>query len=415
MYYTSDITDMSTKRLTKEKPNRLSILKDAHDIICFSHIRWNSSYQRPQQLLSRAASGHRVFFVEEPKCTDARVAPYLEMSHPVSGVTVVVPVLPELDAIVAARAQAQLIDELVADKGINSFVLWYYTPMALTFTSHLHPALVVYDCIDELGALKGSPAELPLLERDLLLRADIVFAGGPSLFESKSSQHNNVYLSPSGVDVQHFAKARSLDFKEPDDQASIVGPRLGFFGVIDERFDSRLVRGIAKARRDWQVVLIGPIERVDPMTLPKLPNIHYLGSKKYEELPSYIAGWEIAILPFVRNESTRFVSPIKIPEYLAAGRRVISTSVPDVVNSYGRKQLVNIADTSERFIAISEKILFGKHDDGMWLANVDDHLKEMSWDRVWQRMWDLIVDSLNDPNRYLKPFTHESIRTPLAL
>jgi UDP-galactopyranose mutase len=409
------ITAMSRLKSTDESLTPLLVQKTSQDIVCFSHLRWNFVFQRPQHLLSRAAKTQRVFFVEEPVYTDGDNS-YLDYSNPVPGVSVVVPRLPHgMSHKDAIATQRRLVNELLVDAEINDFILWYYTPMALAFSSHLKPAVTVYDCMDELSAFKNAPPELTLFERDLFSRADVVFTGGNSLYESKCSLHHNIYCFPSSVDTQHFAKARGSKLKEPADQISIPGPRIGFFGVIDERFDSRLVRGVAKARPDWQIILLGPIVKIDPDSLPKMPNIHYLGGKTYDELPSYIAGWDIAMLPFARNESTRFISPTKTPEYLAAGRPVISTSIPDVVCPYGVKGLVSIADSSEKFVSVAEKILFGKSDYKEWLSSVDDHLSGMSWDKTWQSMQELIEDTLYNPNRYLGIRSSESMRAPLAL
>ncbi|MEJ7712445.1 MAG: hypothetical protein WKF84_21970 [Pyrinomonadaceae bacterium] len=117
-------------------------------------------------------------------------------------------------------------------------------------------------------------------------------------------------LFRSSVDTEHFAGARSI-LKEPTDQASIPHPRIGFYGVIDERLDIELLRNAASARPDWHWVIVGPIVKIDPADLPRSENVHYLGSKSYKELPVYLAGWDVAMLPFARNESTRFISPTK--------------------------------------------------------------------------------------------------------
>src|SRR5690606_28943889 len=103
--------------------------------------------------------------------------------------------------------------------------------------------------------------------------------------------------------------------------------RIGYAGVIDERIDLVLLDQVARARPDYQFVMLGPIAKIDPATLPQRGNIHYLGSKKYADLPRYLAGWDVAMMPFALNDATRFISPTKTPEYLAAGRRVVSTAI----------------------------------------------------------------------------------------
>ena len=303
------------------------------DLVCFSHLRWDFVYQRPQHLLSRYAQERRVFYVEEPIFDNGSM--YLEITQRDCGVHVVVPHLPEgLRSEIALEAvQRGMIDKMFKEHAISDCVLWYYTPMSLGFTRHIEPHATIYDCMDELSAFKGAPPALREREDELFRRADLVFTGGRSLYEAKRERHPAVHAFPSSIDYAHFAQARALS-AEPDDQSAIPHPRLGFFGVIDERFDIELLEGVAAARPRWQFVMIGPVVKIDPATLPRLRNIHFLGGKTYKELPAYLAGWDVALLLFARNESTRFISPTKTPEYLAAGKPVVSTSIRDVVRPY---------------------------------------------------------------------------------
>ena len=326
------------------------------DVVCFSHLRWDFVYQRPQHLLTRCAQDRRVFFVEEPIYGNCSMR--LDVRETDEGVHVVVPQLPEgLRSEVAINAvMKEMTRQLFVEHDIDEYVFWYYTPMALKFTDHFNPIASIYDCMDELSAFKGAHSELPGLEKQLFRCVDLVFTGGQSLYEAKCNQHTAVYAFPSSIDAAHFRKARTI-VKDPEDQASIPHPRLGFFGVIDERFDTELLEQVAAKRPDWSFVMIGPVVKIDPEKLPKHPNIYYLGPKKYNELPDYVAGWDIALLLFARNESTRFISPTKTPEYLAAGKPVISTSITDVVRPYGELKLVEITDTADEFIKAAERIL----------------------------------------------------------
>ena len=316
----------------------------------------------------------------------------LEMREAEGGVRVVVPHLPEgLRSEIAINAvMREMLQLMFIDREINEYVFWYYTPMALNFTEHFKPVASVYDCMDELSAFKGADSTLPTLEKQLFRKVDLVFTGGQSLYEAKSGQHPSVHAFPSSIDRAHFGKARTT-VSDPGDQANIPHPRLGFFGVIDERFDIELLDRVAAARPAWQFVIIGPVVKIEPETLPKHKNIHYLGGKKYDELPEYLAGWDIALLLFARNESTRFISPTKTPEYLAAGKPVISTSIRDVVRPYGELKLVEITDTPDEFIHAAEKILASPaHQE--WLTKVDAFLKEISWDKTWAQMSNLITE-----------------------
>ena len=358
------------------------------DLVCFSHLRWDFVYQRPQHLLSRCAKKRRVFFVEEPIFGTGSMR--LDTRETESGVHVVVPHLPEgLRSEIAINAvMKEMTRQLFIDHDIDDYIFWYYTPMALNFTGHFNPVASVYDCMDELSAFKGAHSALPVLEKQLFRQVDLVFTGGQSLYEVKCDQHPSVHAFPSSIDASHFRKARNIT-DDPKDQAHIPHPRLGFFGVIDERFDSQLLDQVAAMRPDWQFIMIGPIVKIDPATLPSHPNIHYLGSKNYQELPEYLAGWDIALLLFARNDSTRFISPTKTPEYLAAGKPVISTSIRDVVRPYGDLKLVEIADTPKEFVKAAEKI-FAASGRAEWLARVDAFLEHISWDKTWAQMNSLI-------------------------
>lgn len=378
---------------TPPKEQRQEIAVSTADLICLSHLRWNFVYQRPQHLLSRFAKARRVFFVEEP-IFDADAGERLEIIKHESGVWVIVPHLPaglgeeEINA-----TQQTLLDQLFSEYQIQHYICWYYTPMSLAFTYHLQPLAVIYDCMDELAAFKGASPLLKERESALFRRADLVFTGGQSLYEAKRDCHPNVYAFPSSVDVAHFASARN-SVEDPADQASIPHPRLGFCGVIDERMDLELLAGIASTRPDWHLVMIGPVVKIDPATLPQAENIHYLGGKDYKELPKYMAGWDLAMLPFASNESTRFISPTKTPEYLSAGRPVVSTSIRDVVRPYGQNGLVKIADTVEEFVAAAAAAMQEHTQASGWLSQVDAFLEQMSWDRTWASMTQLIDSAI---------------------
>jgi UDP-galactopyranose mutase len=358
--------------------------QSSYDLICFSHLRWNFVFQRPQHLLSRCAKKRRVFYVEEPMRADSGPARLEVTLDSNTGVHVVVPLLPDgLDDDAREATQARLMEELCEERGLQQHVSWFYTPMALPVAASLKPLARVYDCMDELSAFKGAPKELLARERELMAVADVVFTGGHALFEAKRHLHHNIHPFPSSVDCAHFGKARTNP-AEPADQAAIAGPRLGFFGVIDERMDLSLLESVASQRPDWQLVMLGPVVKVDPSELPRLPNIHYLGAKTYAELPSYIAGWDVALLPFAKNEATRFISPTKTPEYLAAGKPVVSTSIRDVVRPYSVQGLARIADTPSDFIAACEAAMQDPKD--RLLRRADAFLSKLSWDTTFAEM-----------------------------
>lgn len=360
-----------------------SFNKNSYDLICFSHLRWDFVYQRPQHLLTRFASDHRVFVIEEPIFGDD--GPRLEVSERENGLRVVEPHLPhgtDVDAVMR-----DLIKSLASEQQLGDVVAWFYTPMMLRWADGLEPKAVVYDCMDELSMFKGASPELIEREKELFDRADLVFTGGQSLFEAKRDKHPAVFAFPSSIDVQHFAQALSID-GEPADQKNIPHPRIGFCGVIDERTDIDLLGKIAELRPDFQYIMVGPIVKIDENDLPHRDNIHYLGGKDYKELPAYIGGWDAAMMPFAMNDSTRFISPTKTPEYLAAGQPVVSTPIRDVVRPYGEKGLVHIAATADQFVNAIETALSQNMDAHR--SKAAEHLSTISWDKTQSAMAELI-------------------------
>jgi glycosyltransferase involved in cell wall biosynthesis len=366
------------------------------DLVCFSHLRWGFVFQRPNHLLSRFSKHQRVFFIEEPIFHDGEDK--LQIENYNENLFVVTPYMQHgLEEAEVHIRQRKFIDVLFTNMKVNRFISWYYTPMALPFTDHLAPEMVIYDCMDELSAFKFAPPQLTILEKELFRKSDVVFTGGQSIYEFKKDQHHNIHAFPSSIDKHHFGKAR-LQTTDPDDQKDIPHPRFGFFGVVDERFDIELIDKVAKERPEWQFIILGPVVKIDPATLPHYDNVHYLGGKKYEELPSYLAGWDIALVPFAMNESTRFISPTKTPEYLSAGKPVISTPIKDVVSPYGDNNLVHIVSKPDEFIAAAEKELAKKRRTG-WLKKVDDFLLYNSWDRTWSQMVRHIEETLLDNSK----------------
>ncbi|TLV03466.1 glycosyltransferase family 1 protein [Dyadobacter luticola] len=363
-----------------------------NDLLCFSHLRWDFVYQRPQHLMSRFAKNGRVFFLEEP-ILDAPGKPYMQIEKKLPGLWLCVPHLPAGSSqnFILATMES-LLTEFFAERDSTNFTFWYYTPMALEFSRDFEPALVVYDCMDELSAFKFAPAKIKFMEQQLFSRADVVFTGGLTLYEAKKTAHANIFPFPSSIDKQHFQQARTTT-EEPADQSVIDGVKLGFYGVIDERFDRDLIDQIASRKPEWQFVLIGPVVKIDPATLPQAPNIHYLGGKNYQQLPEYLSGWSVALIPFLLNESTRFISPTKTPEYLAAGRPVVSTAIRDVIDPYEVNGLVSIGEDADTFISAIEKQL-KNIENPAWLDAVDDYLADKSWEHTFLAMTDLMRSAM---------------------
>jgi glycosyltransferase involved in cell wall biosynthesis len=360
------------------------------DIVCFSHLRWDFVFQRPQHLLTRLSVNFRSFYVEEPffhADTDSYSDTVQENVHIIRMYLKGDPNQENVN-----ERQQRIIRNIFITHKIHEYVLWYYTPMAMRISAGLEPAAIVYDCMDELSAFRFAPPALKHLERDLMSKADVVFTGGHSLYAAKKHQHPNIFSFPSSIDKKHFMQARQHKI-DPADQASIPYPRFGFYGVLDERFDIELIKSVAEKKPDWHFVLVGPVVKIDPATLPQNANIHYLGGKTYHELPSYLGGWDVAMVSFALNESTKFISPTKTPEYLAGGKPVISTSIRDVVQTYGNNGLVHIADNADQFIEKAEKELSIK-DKKKWLQKVDAFIADDSWDNTVTKMRELLYAAI---------------------
>ena len=310
-------------------------------LLVFSHLRWGFVYQRPQHLLTRLAKHWRVVVVEEPMRSDGPA--HLAVQELAPNLTVLVPhtavAAPGFHDDQLAVLQT-LLGHWLQTAGMVVDVAWLYTPMALPLAQAVSPAALVYDCMDELAAFKDAPRQLRQRESALLKTADVVLTGGPSLFEAKRGLNVNAHCVPSAVDSAHFAASNlqpgcAQDLEAQRLQGRLPRPRLGFYGVIDERLDIELVARLADAHPEWAIVMAGPVVKIDPASLPRRPNIHWLGMQPYERLPYLLAGWDVCLMPFAQNESTRFISPTKTLEYMAGDKPVVSTPIRDVMTLYG--------------------------------------------------------------------------------
>lgn len=365
-------------------------------LIVLSHLRWEFVFQRPQHLMSRLADHFRVFFVEEPRL--ATGAPRLELQQISPTLTICVPHTANPSAGFhddQLPALEMLLEELVELHGLHEPLVWLYTPMALPLAEKLAPRALIYDCMDELSGFLNAPRQLLQRESALLRRADLVFTGGPSLYEAKRERHPSVHCMPSSVDADHFARAIDGAADHPA-QAALPHPRLGFYGVIDERLDLALIEAVAAARPSWQLVLVGPVVKIDPSTLPRLANVHYFGQQPYAQLPEFLAGWDVCLLPFALNEATRFISPTKTLEYMAAGKPIVSTPIRDVVTPYS--SIVSIASDATEFIRACEAALALSPQGRACLAErMAATVAGTSWTRTTARMCELIEATVARP------------------
>jgi UDP-galactopyranose mutase len=352
---------------------------ETSDLLVFSHLNWDSVLQRPQHLLSRHAKHRRVYYIEEAVIgitKEARL--HIKIAH--EDVKILVPYLPKgLSESATYEALKKLLDELIQDEGISDFTSLYYTPKALNYSRHLNPITVLYDCMDSQATEN---------EDELMQKANLVFTNSQFLYEAKKQNHHNTHLLPSSVDYDHFSQSR-MTLVEPEDQMNIPHPRIGFYGVIDERFDLNLLKKMAELRPEFQFIMVGPIAKVDLTSLPMKANIHYLGKKDYHTLPLYLSGWDCTFIPYALNDSTRFSNPTKTPEFLASGKPVVSTSIPDVIHPYADAKIVYIADHPEHFVECIEKAINESTYDPEWLERVDHFLEGKSWDATFIQMANL--------------------------
>ncbi len=367
-------------------------------LLCVSHLRWNHVWQRPQQLMSRFATSCRVIYVDLPEITADAERPYLAPQPRVAGVDVVRPIFPKALLDTPGHSYKELwrglLPEVLAMAGSNT-IMWVFSPLAdyLVEAAKPHTVLAVYDCMDDLASFKDGTAEMRDREARLLAQADLVFTGGRSMYESRKNRHPRVHCFPSGVDIDHYRAVNDPATLLPDAVASVAQPRLGYFGVLDERIDWLLIAEIAERRPDWQWILVGPTAKVEESDLPTAPNIHYLDQQQYRDLPAFLKSFDIATMPFALNDATRYISPTKTLEYLAGGKPVISTSVPDVVAEYSN--IVEIVDGPDAWIAAIERILSAPPE---WLVErlqrAKERLDQSTWDSIAERMWGLMSERL---------------------
>jgi UDP-galactopyranose mutase len=368
------------------------------DLICISHLRWDFVWQRPQHLLSRLAKDYRVFFVEEPVTNTEISEPRIEAfqgrgEHPVTVVRLQQPAREHYwighNDPQTQTTYERLLREYFDAQGSSDRIVWLYTPMAAPFVAALEPKLLIYDVMDELSAFKGAPAALREQDRAMLQQADITFTGGVSLYRARLPYASNIYLFPSGVEIAHFAQAAPGKLTQPADMANLAAPILGYFGVVDERMDLPLLAHLAAAHPEWNIVMLGPVIKIDPAELPQAPNLHFLGMKDYQELPAYLSWFDVALVPFAMNEATRYLSPTKTLEYLAANKPVVSTPIADIVELYG--DYVRIGETPAEFVAQVEEALA---EDAAERADRETRVQKLlqlhTWDYIAGEMAKLI-------------------------
>ncbi len=365
-------------------------------LLCLSHLRWDHVWQRPQQLMSRFVQECRVIYVDPPDILEVEQL-HLQPQAVDASVEVIRPIFPvqQLDTPGNSYKELwlRLLPEVLAMAG-PSTILWVLSPLAdyLVADARSHVELAIYDCMDDLASFKDGTTEMRDRETNLLSLVNLVFTGGHSMYETRKHRHSHVFCFPSGVDVEHYRQVHDPAVSIPAAVAAIPQPRLGYFGVLDERIDWQLIAELAARQPEWQWVLVGPTAKVDEAELPKASNIHYLGQQQYRNLPAFLKSFDVATMPFALNEATRFISPTKTLEYLAGGKPVISSSVPDVVAFY--TGIVEIADGPDAWHAAIQQILSAPEAQLDRLERAKPVLERSTWDSIATHMWSLMSERL---------------------
>lgn len=381
-------------------------------IVCLSHLPWDFVWQRPQQILSRLAREYPLLYINEPH-PSAVPTPQATPCPAGEGISAWQLLIPDRDEALSAwrRHYWRLVRSLLLQAGWvqeagdrlvarRPLILWFYTPMPHYMADLVPSSLIVYDVMDELANFNGAAKELPEREKQLLAQADLVFAGGRSLYQARRGQHPNLHLFPSGVEPDHFRAAFAPETPLSPQLAAAPPPRLGYIGVIDERLDLALLERLAQEHSDCSLVLVGPVRKIEPESLPQRPNIHYLGLQPYNALPQLLKGFAVCLMPFALNEATKRISPTKALEYMAAHKPIVSTPVPDVVASWN--DVVWIARKPDCFAQAVQEAL-----DETEAARLErrqreqEYLEANTWDTVTRKMQRLIAQALHDTSRNL--------------
>jgi glycosyltransferase involved in cell wall biosynthesis len=377
-----------------ERINNQNRLSGQYDMVVFSHLRWEFVTQRPQHLINRISKGRKVLFVEEPIGFDESNNGTANVIYPTENITVI---QPHIDYKNNIREVSQIVNKFIKRLGIKNPILWFYFAHFYPIAKNIRHSLVVYDCMDELSAFKNPLPTLISDERKLLEEADIVFTGGKSIYEAKSKIAKNTYCFPSSVDRKHFEKALDPKTTIPADIKNLKRPIVGYYGVIDERVDQKLLFEISQKMPEVTFLMIGPVVKIDEDELPKGPNIVYVGGKEYEELPNYLKEIDICMMPFAMNESTKFISPTKTLEYMVAHKPIISTPVYDVVRDYSNE--VKIVEDAKEFVAAVNYFLnepeIAKQQRERLQTRV---IEQTSWDNTALQMSQLINKALEKPH-----------------
>lgn len=381
-------------------------------IVCVGFAEWDAElWTNQQHLMSRLAADNRVLFVEslglrrpqlagrDLRRLGRRLVRGLSAPRRRDGVHVLSPlVLPLHGNAFVRRLNAWLLARLVGRAarrlGMERPILWAYVPQAEALLDTLDPETVVYHCVDDVAAHEGvDAAPFAAAECRFAARADLVLASAPRLAERLREMSDQVHFAPNVADTELFAAALAPGRVDPAVDA-LAHPRIVFTGaVVATKLDLDLLSGLARARPDWNIALVGPVGVGDPGTdvsvLRALPNVHLLGGRPYSGLPAVLRGADAAIIPYAINEYTRSVFPMKVFEYLAAGLPVAATPLP----SLDGVRDVAFVRTAEELVTALERELAGDSPDRR------RERSERAEGRSWNARLDEIAEALAERER----------------
>lgn len=369
------ISGKNSRQLMKQEISANS--EGSYEMLVFSHLRWGFVYQRPQHLISRLSKSFKVLFIEEPIAFHEEERNTFDLEVINTQLHVLKPRCSEIAGI------ADILKQFLSRRHFP--IGWFYSAAFSELLGDFEFERVIYDCMDELSLFRGANPQLVRQEKFLLSEADFVFTGGKSLYEAKKEHHQQVFCFPSSVEREHFESVEQ-DLTLPADIEPIKKPIVGYFGVIDERINLELLHDVARLRPNVNFVMIGPLAKIEEQDLPREKNIHYLGMKNYKDLPAYIAAFNIAMMPFALNDATKFISPTKTLEYMAAGKPIISTAIKDVERDY--RDCISIVNGPEEFSTAIDNLLDAKE------LKIGEKYKEIldstSWDQTAMKMEKII-------------------------
>lgn len=368
------------------------------DIVCFSDICWDFLWQRHQNVLSRFPGSWNILFVEPTSILELIKEPSRIFPRNYKNINIIsLPTLPLIDKVAALRT---VNDNLVLGwlrinfkiKNIALPALLYYEPRFSSLIGRLNESLVIYDCVDDKLSFSTVPRWMGAYIDRLIDKSDLIVVTSTNLYNNmikRKADAKNIHLIGNGVDVAHFEKA-ATDISIPDDIKAFKGPIVGYIGAIDDWMDFDLIGKMAIEYPNMSFIFIGPVcinakEAVN--NLCKTSNVFFLGKRSYDILPNYIKAFDLCIIPFKINSLTMCVNPVKLYEYLASGKNVVSTNLPEV-DKYSN--VIFVAKNSIEFINYVEKAFTSKMD----LDKLMKIAEENSWDKKTEMMIELIQKEL---------------------